>query len=276
MALPIVLIACAMMTTVALAASAAFRASTRATSLFTQEVAVEELGRAGVDLAVATMASLGERGRLRGEAELALDGGRVAIAYASERGRADINTAPAELLEILFEGVGISPPQARMAAQAIAAWRGDVAKQTPAARAGMADTPVKQRFGSLPELFLTPGMTPELYARIEPLLSPCAGQTINPLIADRAMLATLLGDAAQAETYIAERGARVGADGNTPQAFPPAVRPYIATDGRPGDGVRLSIEARFAGLDRRYAAIACAPDSDPASLAVVAWRQLGL
>lgn len=273
-ALPLVLIGCAALASTALAATAAFRASMRATRLFVQEIAVEELGRSGIDLAVATLAAQGDAGRLRGAAHIALGDSEITIAYVSERGRADINAAPAPLMEHIFAGAGLPPGEARQVAQAIASWRGDAPAQVSAPGARRVETQGKKRFGSLPELLLVPIVTPELFARIAPLLSPCAGQSINPLIADRAMLLSLFGEPAQADDYLARRGAQLIADGDTAKPFPASVRPYIASDGRGGDGIRIAISVRSSGLTRRFEAIACAPDSDAASLAAVSWQRL--
>lgn len=264
-AMLMVLVAAAALTVVAGAALRATRASSQAARLFAREVAVEEMGRAGVDLAVAEIARRDERARLKGRAELALGAGTLAVDFVSDRGRVDLNHGAPQLLQAVFLQAGLRPDAAKQLADAILSER----SQGAARPSGQA------RFTDPAELLALPGVTPALFAAVEPLVSPCSGDgLINPAVAPPLVLDALMaGDAERARRYEADHREETAPGLETKARFPAAMRPFVAGDARMGEGLRLRVEARLDGLVRRYQALICAPDGVPAGPFVTAWRQ---
>lgn len=128
---------------------------------------------------------------------------RVTLTY--ESGKIDINLAPVPLLAGLLQSVGLPADRAAALAQAIDAWR------QPAAQAGLASAqpgdPQRGKFQSIDALQSVPGVTPELFRRLAPLITVYSGQPgVNTAIAPAGVLLALPGaDPAQVQAYLAQR-----------------------------------------------------------------------
>ncbi len=123
----------------------------------------------------------------------------VNISMQDETGRIDINTANAQLLRGLLLSQGLVEDDALKLVDAIADWRDADSQKRPRgaeatdyAAAGLTYGPANAPFQSVEELVLVMGMTPELYARIAPLITVYSLQTgINEQIATRDVLRAL-------------------------------------------------------------------------------------
>ncbi len=115
--------------------------------------------------------------------EVALPGGAVAtVRVESEQGKVNPNLAPAALLQALLLQLGVEPQAAASLAASILDWRTagqrprpGGAKEPQYRAAGRDYAPPGRPFESLDELGLVLGMTPELLARLTPLLSVYQG-----------------------------------------------------------------------------------------------------
>jgi hypothetical protein len=131
-------------------------------------------------------------------AEVRLDGTRqtlpfsgeaVSVAVEDEAGKLDLNAVPEPMLRTLFAVVGLENPTA------------------------LAGAVAGRHYTSIEELRLVPGLTPAALQRLRPFVTVSTGDwAINPLNAQREVLATLMGgDLHAADGYLALR-ARDAAD----------------------------------------------------------------
>jgi general secretion pathway protein K len=123
----------------------------------------------------------------------------VTITMQDETGRIDINRASDGLMRGLLLSQGLIEEDALKLVDAIGDWRDtDSQKRLRGAEApdytvaGLNYAPANQLFQSVEELKLVLGMTPELYARLAPLITVFSGQPgINEQIASREVLRAL-------------------------------------------------------------------------------------
>ena len=109
---------------------------------------------------------------------LSMPGGVAQVQIRSEAGRLGLNVVSARVLAALLSNLGEPKPQAAALADAVLDWR--TATQQPRLHgakapeyraAGLAYGPPNADFETWDELALVRGMTPELLARLAPLLS---------------------------------------------------------------------------------------------------------
>lgn len=113
------------------------------------------------------------------------DGADVEVKLVDENGKLDLNQAEPQLLTALLQGAGAEPTQAARLAAAIVDWRDPDQLTQPAgggedgdyASAGLPYGAKDMEFESVAELQQVLGMTPQLYARIEPYLTIYSGRT---------------------------------------------------------------------------------------------------
>jgi general secretion pathway protein K len=104
--------------------------------------------------------------------EFTFEGVAVAVSIQDELGKIDLNAADTKLLSALFRSAGVSSAEAEALAARIAAWRTRFAPGADDAEYGDAGyRPRHAPFQSVDELKLVAGMTPELFARVEPALT---------------------------------------------------------------------------------------------------------
>lgn len=130
---------------------------------------------------------------------------RVTLTY--ESGKIDINLAPVPLLAGLLRSVGLPVDRAAALAQAIDAWRQPPTQAGLASAQPSAAADARGPFQSVDALLEVPGVTPELFRRLVPLITVYSGQPgVNTAIAPAGVLLALPGaDPAQVQAYLAQR-----------------------------------------------------------------------
>lgn len=124
---------------------------------------------------------------------------KVQARVFSELGKIDLNLAPVELLEQLFIVAGRVPGPARLLAERVTEWRGqllpgrtveDVAAEYR--NAGLTYMPTGRSFTTTEEVRLVLGMSPDIFQRIAPLVTVHAqASTVVTQYADRDVLLVL-------------------------------------------------------------------------------------
>ncbi|WP_162241292.1 general secretion pathway protein GspK [Methylobacterium sp. Leaf113] len=278
----------ALLTSVALTAMRGFSASLRAAAIVRNEVQVEELGRSGIDLALANLTRLDPQDRLSGRFAVTLETGAISVEFTSETARADVNSASPQVLAALLIGIGLDHESAQRLGSEIADWRepqaGKRSNVAPdeAYRDRGRSVPAQRPFSDTVEIAEVLDMTPEILAGLLPLVTVCSGQAkIDPVIADEAMLRALFGgDAHKAQSYRDPRQYQGGRRGDASRRadvlapFPDSIRPMLAPDSDPGRGVRLRIVARAGPLERRYDVSACPEGGSGGTIHLRSWRAL--
>ena len=110
-------------------------------------------------------------------------GAEIEVRITDENGKVDLNQAPMPLLTSLLRAVGMEQMEAGRLAGAIADWRDPDSLTQPSGGAEDADYAAADRpygakdaeFESIAELEQVLGFTPELYARIQPLVTVYSG-----------------------------------------------------------------------------------------------------
>ncbi len=281
-ALLLVLIMGALLTGLTLVAMRTFTASARAAAVYVDEVRAEELGRSGIDLALAWISLLNGKQRQAGSVAQAMDRGGLRVDFVAETGRVDINQAPPDLLAFVIGGAGLERDLARTLAGAIVDWRDPNGQTKPIVTTGQAvastSAPASggRLFLSPFELQQVPGMTPEVLAKILPLVTVVSGaDKINPLIADRAMLSVLFeGDGEQADAYLGRRARGFDKVGAEIEPFSARVRPFLSADADAGDGVRIFVEAKAGRIVRRYEGVIRLAGGDRSDASVLSWQSV--
>jgi general secretion pathway protein K len=123
----------------------------------------------------------------------------VDVAIRDERGKIDLNGAPAPLLAALLAALGLGNSAAQDLAAAIVAWHGGapmnvteiVAWQARYRAAGLGYEPPFKPFETVDELALVLGVTPDLFARLEPHVTVFGAGGVDPNAADPIVLAAL-------------------------------------------------------------------------------------
>jgi len=188
---------------------------------------------------------------------LELDGFSVEVALFDEQGKIDLNEADPQLLQGLFESVGLTEKAALAQTDAILDWRDEDdllhpegAEEEQYQAAGL-QGPANTDFESLEELRKVLGMTAELYQQVLPALTLYSNKAeINPLVAPREVLLALPGISTDGiERFIEERrrnyqsGQRPpllsGVDPLLLAPNAPGVNYSIVTDTTLGTGVKV-------------------------------------
>lgn len=162
------------------------------------------LAEAGVQRAILALLDEGESARLRPDGssgiEFQLAGGVVRATVQDECGKVDLNTGWGELVRGAVQVAGVGGRDADALADAILDWRDpdDQRNQRGAERREYEATgrvgPRNGAFQSVEELQQVLGMTPELYRRLEPLVTVhCLQSGIDPRVAPPAALRALPG-----------------------------------------------------------------------------------
>ena len=193
--------------------------------------------RAGIELGVATIKTLGERMRTA-DASVALADRRVYVRVTNERARIDLNTASPAVLSTLLIASGVIESDAAALAQTIVEWRGGSPSQQGAAAtedsrrysgfarmAGAelrpnaelrksAQSTIGTRFLFHPmQLASVPGFSKAIVAKLLPSVTVANGSgQVDPYIASRGVLVSLPGTSVA--TVDAFLSARDGISGN--------------------------------------------------------------
>ena len=173
--------------------------------------AAQEIARAGVEYALVRVGQSDPARQWLPDGRLYLwdyAGSVVAIRIVDETGKVDLNQAEAPLLSALVRAVGGDPAMADGLAAAILDWRDSDPLTQPAggaedpdyAAAGLPYGAKDAPFESVAEVEQVLGMTPELYARLEPSLTLFSGRPQpDPVYAQAPVLVALGLDPAEYE-----------------------------------------------------------------------------
>lgn len=162
---------------------------------------------------------------------------QITLRVRSESGRIDLNRAPRELLQGLFE-VCLPEANAEALADAVADWRDRDDRALPQgaesadyAAAGYPYGPSNQRFQSVHELSQVLGFDAIKLDAVLPYLTIYSGQPrVNALSADRLALAAVPDlSIGEAEAFIAARDAALAAGNQPPVSILQGGRRYIET-----------------------------------------------
>ncbi|MEO6518111.1 MAG: type II secretion system minor pseudopilin GspK [Pseudoxanthomonas sp.] len=171
--------------------------------LLSKGAAAQEIARAGVEYALLRVGQSDPATQWLPDGRLyrwQYAGSVVGISIVDETGKVDLNLAEAPLLSALVRAVGGDPATADRVAAAILDWRDNDPLTQPAggaedpdyAAAGLPYGAKDAPFESVAEVEQVLGMTPELYARLEPSLTLFSGRpTPDPSYAQAAVLTAL-------------------------------------------------------------------------------------
>jgi general secretion pathway protein K len=199
-----------LLSALAMAASVSFRGLAGVIGIDRDRAQMDGLLSAGLEAgADLLIKSRGEWSPI--ETRLSLSGGVVQVSLSDERGRIDLNNAPASVLAGLFDVVGTE--NAEGLARTIVAWRNQHRSATPDAPSSaqpntMASAAERARrvarangrqgevtpaplFDDIHQLAQIPGIEADDIGRIEPLTTVFGGETVNPLTASKEVLRAL-------------------------------------------------------------------------------------
>lgn len=174
----------------------------------------QELARAGVEYSLVRLADAEPTTRWLPDGRSyrwSYAGGEVELQIVDETGKVDLNQAGQPLLTALMQTQGVDREQAGRIASAIVDWRdadpltqvGGGAEDPDYAAAGRPYGAKDAPFETVAEVEQVLGMTPELYARLEPYLTLYSGRgEPDPTYAQAPVLTAMGLDAA---TYLAQR-----------------------------------------------------------------------
>lgn len=164
--------------------------SARALGVTDIDVQTEALTSAGLELTAYQLLLADEKSRpAQGSFRFKLDNAEAVVTYASEAARVDLNHASKELLDGLFEVLGVEPKAAGDLAERIVGWRTEskskAASNTPSGTAptkrddegalylaaGLNYAPRGAPFAHVNELSLVLGATPAIVERVLPFVT---------------------------------------------------------------------------------------------------------
>lgn len=248
-ALVVVIAGLALLTALALGASALMRASAGGARDDVEIATARLAAESGFALALAELIDGPDGARHDGESRTLSHGAaRLTVAISDEAGRVDVNAAPLALLAGVFASAGADAGLAQSFAAAIEARRKAV------------------RYAHTAELRALPGMTPDLFAASAPVLTVHGGTAgIDPRVATESALRAIPGlDRREIETYLATR-ARVGA------AAPAAGRAFFVDSSVSAHRIAVLAELP-GGVRHRLAAIVRLTQEPRRPYVIVAWE----
>jgi general secretion pathway protein K len=279
-ALLMVLWGLVLLSSIAVSFSYAVRNETRIARNQLERTQALSLAEAGVAQALAwLLATRGAPGEQPAHwAEEQFVTGRVTWSLADASGRVSLNHASPALLERLLTGFGVAPELRPALVDALLDWRdrdqlhrlhgAEDADYRHAGRAyGAADRP----FTSVAELQQVLGISPELYARLTPVVvTQGEHRGVNPRHAPAELLYALgADDEEQISAYLGARTAdahtRVQADGGLGQ-----VSPYFTDE----TGTYRIINATGRTASRTRVDLEVVVNTRPGNLEVLVWRQI--
>lgn len=211
-----------------------------------------------------------------------LPGGTLTIRVADESAKINLNLASAAQINGLFQALGTDPGQAAAIANAIAAWVGTVKPTGQAAtlvnqyhEAGLAYEPPQAGATNLEELRFVLGMTPQLFALMQPYVTVYTTAaapdpaTASPIIQKALAYAAAVAPAADATPPQGQPagGTAPAATPPSPPGAAPASAPGAAPAGVGGAGTVLtaSIDVLARGREGGVFAVHTVVRVDPGS-----------
>jgi general secretion pathway protein K len=273
-----VLIIGAMISTLTVVALRSSASGARAAAVYQDEMAAEDLGRAGADLVAFDILSRAGEPIRASSFEARLATGVIRVDYTSESARIDLNGASPVLLIALFQSVGAQPALARRLADQVVDFRDeDDDKSTEGAEAedyrfAGRPPPANRPFGHPAELEQVLDITPSIAAAVRALVTTAnMSPTVDPTIASPAVIDVLMGgDANRTAAFIRRRERGFAKDTDITEAFPSAMRDSIAVS--PGKGYRAIIKVVVRGrFERRYEAVVMPGVGGAQDTRIVSW-----
>lgn len=278
MALVIVLWTIALLSALAMAASATFREFAALIAIDHDKVKADGLIEAGLEFTADLVSKLGEHPLAERETVVTLAAGRIDMHISDEGGRININKAPVPVLAALLRFAGASD-HAEPLARAIDAWRrkmtsdASASASQPAAipltaqRQADAEPTVKNEplpFTDVRQLRDIPGITDEEIEAIVPLATVYGDDKVNVLTASAAVLSALPGmNSARRDAVIAARQSGPIADDRIKQILGPASE-YVKSKARPIALVQMRVKvADGYGSTARAVLVAVPGDREP-------------
>jgi general secretion pathway protein K len=253
-----------------------------AVSANSDAIKAEPLIAAGVELAAYRLGALPAKDRpALGQFSARVATARVAVAFATEAARIDLNAAPKELLAGLFAALGATPAQAGIFADRIVAWRTPVASQDIDLNpensfyrsAGLGYTPRHAPFVHVDELWLIHGLPAAFVQRTLPYVTVFSTQgRVDALAAAPEVLAALPGVTPRIlQAVLAARNAGGLDQGSLQQLVGGSGSALAAaTETRTFRvGVRVDFEN---GHHSAAEAVILLPDDGPAPYRVLSWQ----
>lgn len=280
LALIVVLWAVVLLVLLAAGFSFSLRTEARLSAGVIERARAGAAAEAGVRRLMVMLATADRRRAGPYDARMRFDAIEVTLRMEPESARADLNAAPARLLEGLVAHVASTLPDAVDAAaiaDAILDWRDtdSVARRRGAeARdynaAGRTSGPRNGAFLSVSELSRVLGVPSSLYQALAPLVTVHAwSPRVDALSASRDLLLAVPGlDAARVDAFIARRGH--GADGRGAMSLLAGAERYLASG---GSGV-FSLSARAVtaqGVNATRRAVVKLTGSAARPLTILAW-----
>ena len=245
-------------------------------------IKAEPLIAAGVELAAYRLGAIPAKDRpALGQFSARVATARLAVAFATEAARINLNNAPKPLLAGLFVALGAAPSQADVFADRIVAWRTPAASQDIDVNpensfyrsAGVSYVPRHAPFVHVDELWLVHGLPAAFVQRMLPYVTVFTGQgQVDALAAAPEVLAALPGVTPQIlQAVLAARDAG-GLDKASLQQLVGGSAPALtaATEAKTFRvGVRVDFEN---GHHSAAEAVILLPDDGPTPYRVLSWQ----
>jgi general secretion pathway protein K len=220
----------------------------------------------------------GEPAPHHGRFAFRLDRAQVAVAFASEGARIDLNAAPQPLLAGLFAALGASAQQAKDYAERVVAWRTPPQPNTTDNEvslyraAGLAYDPRQAPFASTAELWLVRGLPPQLVAHAMSFVTVFNGSAgVDLRDAAPMVIAALPGMTPDRLNAILRQRQADPQDDKALLALLGPLQANVAT--AKNAATRVAVRVRFDDGRRVKAEAVIAPASDAnAPYRVLAWR----
>ncbi len=214
------------------------------------------------------------------EHEVVVGDATVRVSALDESGKIDINTASPELLKGLFVSIGLEDEAATALVDAIQDWRDSDdltrphgAEEREYQAAGLKYKPANLPFQTVDELRLVLGMKPDIYRRVENLITVYSRQPgLNLNIAPREALLAIPGVTAdQVDTFIAQREAARAA--NQPLPLFPAAQRFAGAAFNLAFSLRADARLEDGTVFVREAVVQVLPDPKR-PYAFLAWKEM--
>lgn len=258
-------------------AASVMNAAVDSSRAFAETVRGDEAMRSAIEYTVArTGSSLAQS---RGVALVGIGRTNVAVTVREETARIDLNRADPDMLTNIFVQVGIPAESARMYAARIVDWRDEDDKVTGALgaergnyrAAGRTDGPRNGKFVHVAELGLVLGVPARAAAAVSPYVTVVSGRDkINPMLADRPVLAAVPGMTQQRVMEIMDLRRRPGATFKSLQGSLAAVQDFVTDE--PAAAVRFEGRVQLSrASERRYEVVVSVVEGDSAPYRILAW-----
>lgn len=256
----------------------------RAAQVFADAARADALGASAGDIVVYQLMTGNADTHRGGSLSVRLPGAEITIDYVSESARVDVNTGSIKLISAVLAAAGCEPPLIASVAARIQASRAAFAGRRIAAEPASDPTtppgtleqpkPVPQSATPI-EVAGTWGLPDDILRRIVPMLTVASGSKgVDPILADRTVLAALLGgDDERVDDYIERRSRGFVNSASALELLPVPAQTMV--DFEDSQAVRATARVSIAGrFQRRYAMVVAAPAGSAQRPVVIEWRKV--